>query len=164
MKTPEEILGLKVGADVEEVRAAYRALARRWHPDRFAPGPEREWANARMTEINSAYREALKAARMGSATAEGEKQTLEQARKLIEDGDFTTARALMMTMPTRCAEWNYLFGEILMKLADYNKALIYFSVAAHQNPDSRKYAEACARAAARKERPSLLKRALRGRF
>ena len=139
MRTPEEILGISAASSVEEVRAAYRSLARRWHPDRFAPGPERAWASEHMAEINSAYQTLLKKAR-SKAAAEGD--VLDRARHLIDDGRLSTARELLMSIPTRCAEWNYLFGALHMKLADYRKAAIYLSVAVHQKPDSEKYAKA----------------------
>lgn len=144
MRSAQEVLGVSAGATVEQVRAAYRALARRWHPDRFAPGPEREWASDHMAEINAAYRDALKAARKNGPVNEDE--AFRRAARLIEDGEFSTARELLMTMPTRCAEWNYLFGEVLMRLSEYKKALIYLSVATHQNPDSAKYAAAYSKA------------------
>lgn len=139
MRTPEEILGISAATSVEQVREAYRALARRWHPDRFTPGPEREWANERMAEINGAYRALLKKARRGAGAAE---DVLARARRLIDDGRLSTARELLMSIPTRCAEWNYLFGNLLMKLSDYSKAAIYLSVAAHQAPGSEEYAKA----------------------
>jgi len=139
MRTPEEILGIAPAATVAEVREAYRALARRWHPDRFAPGPERDWAQEHMIEINCAYREMLKKVRSASAA---ENDSLERISRLIDDGRLTTARELLMSMPTRCAEWNYLFGSLHMKLMDFRKAVIYLSVAAHQKPDSEKYAQA----------------------
>lgn len=139
MRTPEEILGITPAAGVAEVREAYRSLARRWHPDRFAPGPERDWAQEHMIEINCAYREMLKKARDASSP---ENDSLARASSLIDDGWLTTARELLMSMPTRCAEWNYLFGSLHMKLMDFRKAEIYLSVAAHQKPDSEKYAKA----------------------
>jgi len=151
MRAPGEILGISGDACVAEVRRAYRALARRWHPDRFQVGPERDWAGERMAEINAAYRALIKSARMRDL---GDAEKLDRARQLIDDGRYAPARELLMTMPTRCAEWNYLFGALLMKLADYNKALIYLSVAAHQRPDSTKYAsaESAARAAVERKR------------
>src|SRR3954452_25083298 len=48
---PFAILGLAPGADEREVLAAYRDLAKQWHPDRG--GGER--AQRRMAEINAAY-------------------------------------------------------------------------------------------------------------
>src|ERR1700742_3897992 len=48
---PYEVLGVRQGATAEEVSAAYREQAKRWHPDRGA-GDEGE---ARMAEINIAY-------------------------------------------------------------------------------------------------------------
>jgi hypothetical protein len=51
-----EVLNIPANATRDEIRAAYRELARRWHPDRFLPGPERDWANEKMADINAAYR------------------------------------------------------------------------------------------------------------
>ncbi|MCW3010639.1 MAG: putative DnaJ domain protein, partial [Solirubrobacterales bacterium] len=49
---PLATLGLGVSATPEEVAAAYRSLAKRWHPDRAGNRPE---AARRMAEINAAY-------------------------------------------------------------------------------------------------------------
>ena len=151
MCAPFEILGTTENPGIGEVRTAYRALAKRWHPDRFAAGPERAWASERMAEINAAYRALMNSAR---AKDQNELEKLKRARQMIEDGRLNGARELLMGMPTRCAEWNFLFGNLLMKLNDYSKALIYLTVAAHQKPDSTKYASAeqVARAAVEKKR------------
>ena len=51
-------LGLKPGADMEMVKAAWRKKMRETHPDRFAHDPEQEaWAQKRAQEINLAYQE-----------------------------------------------------------------------------------------------------------
>ena len=54
MSDPYTTLGVTAASSDEEIRQAYRALARRWHPDRFPEGPERMWAEQRMIEINVA--------------------------------------------------------------------------------------------------------------
>ena len=140
MRNSYEILGINALATREEIRAAYRALARRWHPDRFAAGPEREWASEKMAEINSAYRDCLR--RLGQKGSLLEADELERAQRLIDDGQFTSARALLMQISTRCAEWNYLFGALLMRTAEYEKGILYLSVAAHQSPNVEKYVRA----------------------
>src|SRR5262245_20179984 len=51
------LLGLPPGASPEEIRRCYKALVRRWHPDRFAGDPQGQAEAAlRMRAINDAYR------------------------------------------------------------------------------------------------------------
>ncbi|HSK71458.1 MAG TPA: DnaJ domain-containing protein [Pyrinomonadaceae bacterium] len=51
-----EILGLKPGASQKEIKAAYRDLARVWHPDRFCSDPRLQAkAQEKLKEINEAY-------------------------------------------------------------------------------------------------------------
>ena len=137
-----EVLNIPATVTRDEIRTAYRDLARRWHPDRFLPGPERDWANEKMAAINAAYRACLNGAGAAKPTADGEAEALRQVQALIDDGKYQSARKLLMGFDTRCAEWNYLFGAVLMKLSETDKALIYLSVAAHQAPDCVKYARA----------------------
>lgn len=137
-----EVLKIPVTATRDDIRAAYRALARRWHPDRFAQGPERDWANEKMAEINAAYRACLNGLKRAVSGEEAESAALKRVQELIDDGNLLSARRMLMDISTRCAEWNYLFGAVLMRLCETKKALIYLSVAAHQNPGSAKYARA----------------------
>ena len=157
-----EILNVAPTASKEEIRAAYRTLARRWHPDRFMAGPERDWANNRMADINAAYRACLDGLKNVRGAIRNDDDGLKQAQQLIDDGMYSSARKKLMGLSTRCAEWNYLFGWTLMQLSDLDKALIYLSVAVHQNPNSAKYA--CAlREAERMSAQSRMNRILRRR-
>ena len=52
------------------------------------------------------------------------------------------ARRMLMSIGTRCAEWNYLFGAVLLKMSETQKALIYLGVASRQQPENAKYARA----------------------
>jgi hypothetical protein len=137
-----EILNVAPTASRDEIRAAYRDLARRWHPDRFMAGPERDWANNKMADINAAYRACLDGLRDTRGALRNDADGLKQAQQLIDDGMYSSARKKLMGLSTRCAEWNYLFGWVLMKQSDLEKAMIYLSVAAHQDPNSIKYARA----------------------
>ena len=113
-----EILNIPMTATREEIRTAYRNLARRWHPDRFLPGPERDWANEKMAAINAAYRHCLNGAKSPAPAGGDEAEALRRVQALIDDGKYQTARKLLMGFDTRCAEWTYLFGAVLMKLSD----------------------------------------------
>lgn len=143
MPSVYEVLGVRDHAPEAEVREAYRALARRWHPDRFSEGPERLWAEDRMMEINAAYSEALRLSRKRDQSAEGQ---LGDVRHLVELGQLTAARQALMRIAQRSAEWNYLFGDVLFRLGEYKKAALYLSVAVHQSPDNRQYRKAYAEA------------------
>jgi tetratricopeptide (TPR) repeat protein len=48
-------LGVRPDASPEEVKAAYRRLARQWHPDRAADERGRIRSEAKLREINQAY-------------------------------------------------------------------------------------------------------------
>jgi DnaJ domain len=64
---PLDVLGVGAAASPEEVAAAYRALAKRWHPDRAGAGQE---SARRMAEINAAYALLRAGAPGGVATGE----------------------------------------------------------------------------------------------
>ena len=157
-----ELLNVAPTASRDEIREAYRALARRWHPDRFMAGPERDWANNKMADINAAYRACLDGLKDVRGALRDEDDGLRQVQKMIDDGMYSSARKKLMGLNTRCAEWNFLFGSVLMGLSELDKAMIYLSVAVHQNPDSVKYARAL-REAERLSNASRLGRILRRR-
>lgn len=155
-----ETLNIAPSASREEIRAAYRLMARRWHPDRFMAGPERDWANERMADINAAYRACLDGLKDARRGLEDDAEGLSQAQQLADAGMYVSARRKLMGLSTRCAEWNYLFGWVLMRSDELDKALIYLSVAAHQKPECAKYARALSEAQNLMSSPSRLSRLL----
>ena len=61
-RNPFEVLGLNAGANVEDVRSAYRRLVKTCHPDKFQDADRQKAAQEKMIELNLAYEEALKLA------------------------------------------------------------------------------------------------------
>lgn len=150
MENPFDTLGISSNASEIEVRQAYRAMARRWHPDRFAEGPERLWAEQKMVQINLAYHEALveSAGRTPGQSNEmtPEDEQLEDIKKMIDIGQLSSARQALIRVATRSAEWNYLFGAVLLRLGEYEKAVLYFGIAARKQPNNLQYRAAYASA------------------
>ena len=50
-----EVLGVSPGATPEEIRTAYRNLAKKYHPDNYVGNPLADLASEKMKEINQAY-------------------------------------------------------------------------------------------------------------
>ena len=55
MKDPYQILGIDRNATDEEVKTAYRNMARKYHPDSYGDNPLADLAEEKMQEINEAY-------------------------------------------------------------------------------------------------------------
>ena len=55
MKDPYQILGISRNATDEEVKNAYRNLAKKYHPDSYGDNPLADLAEEKMQEINEAY-------------------------------------------------------------------------------------------------------------
>lgn len=52
---PYKVLGVTPQTSDDDVKRAYRELARKYHPDNYVNNPLADLAEARMKEINEAY-------------------------------------------------------------------------------------------------------------
>ncbi len=59
-KNPYKVLGVKEGASYDEIKRAYRELAKKYHPDRYQNNPLSDLADEKMREINEAYESLMK--------------------------------------------------------------------------------------------------------
>ena len=55
MSDPYKILGVSPNATDDEIKTAYRQLAKKYHPDNYAGSPIADLASEKMKEINEAY-------------------------------------------------------------------------------------------------------------
>lgn len=60
MRDPYEVLGISRSATEEEIKKAYKALSRKYHPDANINNPHREEAEEQFKEIQQAYQQIMK--------------------------------------------------------------------------------------------------------
>ena len=70
MRDPYEVLGVSPDADDNEIKKAYRELARKYHPDNYQNNPLADLAEEKMKEINEAY-DAITRSRAGGGSGYG---------------------------------------------------------------------------------------------
>ena len=70
MRDPYEVLGVSRGATEEEIKKAYRALSRKYHPDANINNPHKEEAEAKFKEVQQAYQQ-IQREQSGGSTYQG---------------------------------------------------------------------------------------------
>ncbi len=60
MRDPYDVLGISRGASEEEIKKAYKALSRKYHPDANINNPHKEEAEEKFKEIQQAYQQIMK--------------------------------------------------------------------------------------------------------
>ena len=151
MKSPYEILGVSPSASDEEIKAAYRKLVKKYHPD---ANPGSEYAAEKMREINAAY-DKIQEMRSGRGGANyngsasygdtGAYNSMKNtARNYVNSGNIMGAISILQSIPEgyRDAEWHYIMGHIYLKINNVSRASREFSIACSLDPSNTEYATA----------------------
>ena len=155
MSDPYKVLGVSPNATDEEIKKAYRALARKYHPDNYVNNPLADLVQEKMKEINEAYDQIQKmrangqshgsrsrgSADAGSAGAGEFAEVYARVRSCINDGNVGEAERLLESIPreNRGAEWNFLKGCILTRRGWYYDAQKYYEAACYMDPENYEY-------------------------
>lgn len=151
MKDPYQVLGVSRSATDDEIKKAYRNLARKYHPDNFAGKPEAAAsAETVMKEINEAYDNIQKERSGKGGTSHGSSYTSSgttsfyEVRRLISQGLYSDAELIIDATPAgdRGAEWNYLKGCLLTQRGYYYDAIRCIETACYLDPNNMEYREA----------------------
>ncbi len=149
MRDPYEVLGVPRGASKEQVKAKYRELAKKYHPDNYADSPLAETANEKMQEINEAYDAIISgsASSFHSSTSSSGNygfNSYQQVRDLMRLGKLDSAEQLLENMSpnTRDAQWYYLKGQINYQRGWTDQAFTYFASAYNMEPNNAEYRHA----------------------
>ncbi|MBO4283419.1 MAG: J domain-containing protein [Clostridia bacterium] len=165
MKDPYQVLGIPPTATDEEVKEAYRNLARKYHPDNYnADNPLADLATEKMQEINEAY-DAIKNERINAKMrAETSGQNAGsgatghtggdpndphyaaycEARRYLNSRRVSAADGILSRIPEneRSAEWHFLKSVVLMHRGWMNDAMRELETACGMDPDNQEYQQA----------------------
>ena len=141
MRDPYVVLGVSPQADDEEIKKAYRELAKKYHPDNYANTEFADIANDKMQEINEAY-DTILHQRAGGQTSQGSSASTQFARirQLIVAGRYHEAEVYLNNETMRPAEWYYLKGLCAAGRRAYNEAAENFGRASRMDPTNGEYA------------------------
>ena len=151
MSDPYEVLGIQPSATDEEVKTAYREMARKYHPDNYSNNPLSDLAQEKMQEINEAYDTIIRQRRQnggaaGPQSAPGagrgaSSSRFSDIRNMISSNRVMDAETLLDGVPvqTRDAEWYFLKGTVLYKKGWLEDAFNNVSTACRMDPSNQEY-------------------------
>ena len=169
MRDPYQVLGVSQSATDEEIKTAYRSLARKYHPDKYRDSDLADLASEKMKEINEAYDEIKKQRATGTASGSrpGESayssgtgqqtysgyrtdrtytasELFAYARQLINAGRFAEADQILSAVPNaqHGAEWYFLKGLVSWGYRRFVDAQQCFDYACGLDPENQEYRDA----------------------
>ena len=134
---PYKVLGVTPQTSDDDVKRAYRELARKYHPDNYVNNPLADLAETRMKEINEAYDMIMNERRNPAGGSSGtaaelwrriqrtavrrlsaahlhrcECRAVQSGAAGHQSGNLGMAEALLQRAAGRDAEWFYLTGTV----------------------------------------------------
>ena len=152
MKDPYEVLGVSRNATPEEIKKAYRTLAKKYHPDNYVNNPLADLAAEKFKEINEAYEQlthgcgqAYGQSASGSTTGSasgGGAGNFAQIRNLIHMNRIDEADRALDALANRTAEWFFLKGTVFMRRGWFEQGLNFIRQAVSMEPHNMEYRSA----------------------
>ena len=153
MNDPYSVLGVDRNATDDQIKAAYRELARKYHPDNYGDNPLSDLASEKMKEINEAYdaivsersaRKNYNASQNGgyySGYTSNSSGGFADIRSMIMAGRLEEAQTLLDGIPVenRNAEWYFLNGSVLHRRGWFDDAYTNFATAVRMDRNNQEY-------------------------
>jgi len=157
MTDPYKVLGVSSSATDDEIKEAYRAMAKKYHPDQYSDSPLADLASEKMKEINEAYDTIVAQRKNRSAggysaggyayngyTGAGRtsgSSGFNDVRSYIMSGRIADAEQLLNGVPveSRNAEWYFLKGTVLFRRGWLEEAKEHFTRACQMDPGNPEY-------------------------
>lgn len=155
MKNPYEVLGIQQGASKDEIKRAYRALAKQYHPDKYVNNPLSDLASEKFREIQEAYDTLMNNNQSTGYQSQYSSQSnynqsnynqsnqgtgsLLQAKQLIMVGRYQEGYQMLQGITNRNAEWYFLSGVALLSMGSRFQGLNYIQQAINMDPTNMEY-------------------------
>ncbi len=149
MRDPYKVLGVSRTATEDEIKKAYRDLAKKYHPDNHINNDLADLAAEKMKEINQAYETLTRKGSAGqsydytsgqqSTTEEG--QLFARIRFLLNNRRTVEAQTLLerMGQSERDAQWHFLMGHALYQQGWLQDARKEMETACRLDPYNQEY-------------------------
>ena len=131
----------------------------KYHPDKYRDSDLADLASEKMKEVNAAYEEIQNIRKNGGSTnnnsySQGNSQggynygggtsknpLYNEVRRNLNSGNIAAAEAKLFEVHEgdRVAEWNFLYGCVLIKKGQYVDAQRYIDIACSMDPYNREY-------------------------
>lgn len=157
MKDPYEVLGVSPNASDEEVKKAYRDLARKYHPDNYVNNPLADLAQEKMKDINEAYNAITKmrsgggssgssagGSYSGGYSTSSADPEFAKIRRAINEGRVEEAEGMLNAIANHSAEWYFLRGAVAYRRGWADEARQNFRIACQMEPGNVEYQQALA--------------------
>lgn len=166
MRDPYEVLGVSRSASTDEIKKAYRALSRKYHPDANINNPNKDQAEAKFKEIQQAYEQVMNEKNGGGQSSSyggygydnygyggfgygGSQQStqdnsqednyLRAAANYINNGYYKEALNILGQMSSRSALWYYYSAQANRGAGNNMIALEHARMALSMEPDNWQY-------------------------
>jgi len=142
MNDPYEVLGVPKNATQDEIKKAYRKLAKQYHPDKYIGNPLSDLAAEKFKEINEAYETLTgenKAFGAGGKNGAGSLGTFAKVRNLIQMNALDEAERVLDATNDRPAEWFFLKGNVYLKRGWHDQGVNFLRQAVNMEPYNTEY-------------------------
>lgn len=142
MRDPHEVLGVSKNATQDEIKTAYRKLAKQYHPDRYIGNPLADLAAEKFKEINEAY-DTLTGGNSRNSSyntgTSGGVGDFARVRNFIDMASYDQAEQVLDSIANRNAEWFYLKGVICIRRGWHAQGINFIRQAVSMDPGNMEY-------------------------